>query len=96
MLLANSDLVPEAFLCPSGDLADTAVPPPPPLVFGVNCDYRYFGGGLTYSAPAGLLVGLCDPRNHGDFGTPALFADGSVRPLTTIELVDALAEAAAW
>ena len=88
VLLANSDLWPEAFVCPSNESG--AENPSPPLVFGANCDYLYLGDGLNDSAAATRVLALGDPTHHGDDGTNVLFADGMVRFLTYAGVVEAL------
>ncbi len=87
VLFPESDLVPEVFICPSS----RSQPGPPPFVVGENCDYRYFGLGLDYSLPAEVVLAACDPKHHHRNGASVLFNDGSVRFLTTSEMLDALA-----
>ena len=88
VLVAESDLVPEVLTCPlSGTQSG-----PPPFVVGKNCDYRYLGAGLADTLPPGVVLGTCDPTHHDNEGANVLFGDGSVRWLTTSELLDALTE----
>ena len=91
VLLAESDLHSDVFLCPNFE-GDGATPPP--VVFGGNSTYRYLGRGLTDAAPASRVLAFEDPAHHGGEWVNVLFADGSVEFLTVGELIDALARAA--
>lgn len=77
-LLANSDLVPDVFVSPSGD----SIRGTPPFELGRNCDFMYLGSGLNDSvAPDRILAiePILHPAEDGE--KPAahvLRADGSV------------------
>lgn len=81
-LVANSDLVDEVFICPSGEY----VPGPPPYQLGKNCDFMYLASGFGPNVPGHQIVVIepvLYPAKEGQL--PAghvLHADGSVHLLT--------------
>ena len=91
VLLDESDLVPEVFLCPSANETETGRP----LVFGENLSYHLFS--LDATRPTINVLVTCDPLNHlptdgstRTHGGNALFADGSVTFLEDGDFLDAL------
>ncbi len=89
-LYPNSELVPEAFICPATDHRAASGPTaqaigaalaasPPPNAPGCCCSYIYVGADLTYQSPP-TAVALYEPAsNHGGDGGNVVYADASVK-----------------
>lgn len=79
-LVANSDLVDDVFICPSGEY----VPGPPPYQLGKNCD-MYLGSVLGPNTPSHQIVviePILHPAKDGQLpATHVLHADGSIHLL---------------
>ena len=79
----DTDLWPEAFVCPISDLDLPA--PGDSIVAGTNCDYVYLAACLTDYAPASAVLAYERPGNHKNGGS-VLYGDGSIYFKSNAEL----------